>query len=111
MKPLQILKMCVNPKVLFAIGAIILLVYVFVPQIANYAWILLVLLCPLSMLFMVGMHRDDNKAEKLFVCTECGLEYKDAEWAKKCTAWCKEHQSCNLDIIKHAVDMPMSDKT
>lgn len=112
MKLSRILKACVNPKILFSIGIIILLAYVFVPQISSYALILLLLACPVSMIIMMrSMDHEHNKTEKLFVCAECGLEYKDAEWAKKCAAWCKEHQSCNMDIIKHAVDTPMPDKT
>ena len=94
-----------NWKVLLGIGAAILLAYAFVPNIASYTWVLLVLLCPLSMmLMMAGMSHDGNKSEKLFVCPECNLEYKDAEWAKKCATWCKEHHSCNLEITKYAVE-------
>ncbi|MFA6076572.1 MAG: hypothetical protein WC735_00680 [Candidatus Paceibacterota bacterium] len=48
---------------------------------------------------------DNNKINgELFQCPECGLYYKEREWAEKCEAWCKEHQSCNLDIIKYAVE-------
>lgn len=104
MKPSRILKICLNPKVLVGIGAAIVLAYVFVPQLASYSWVLFVLVCPLSMmLMMAGMNRDHDKPDKVFVCPECGMSYKEAEWAKKCAAWCKEHQSCNLEIIKHAV--------
>lgn len=42
--------------------------------------------------------------EKLFKCPECGLNYKEREWAKKCEAWCKEHKSCNLEITSHAIE-------
>ena len=38
----------------------------------------------------------------LFQCEECGFKYKEKEWAEKCQAWCAEHKSCNLEIIKHA---------
>ncbi len=41
--------------------------------------------------------------KKLYKCPECGLEYKEKEWAEKCEQWCKEHKSCNLEITKHAV--------
>jgi hypothetical protein len=100
----NILKMCVNWKVLLGIGAVILLAYLFVPNIASYSWVLLVLACPLSMmLMMAGMNHGNDKSEKVFMCPECGLGYKDAEWAKKCATWCKEHNSCNLEITKHAV--------
>ena len=39
-----------------------------------------------------------------FQCEECNLLYPDKEIAEKCQAWCAEHQSCNLEIIKYAVD-------
>ena len=42
-------------------------------------------------------------AKKLFACPECGLFYLEEALAKKCEAWCSEHRSCNLEIIKHAV--------
>lgn len=37
-----------------------------------------------------------------FVCSECGLHYIEKTWVDKCEAWCKEHDSCNLEITKHA---------
>ncbi|MDO8561463.1 MAG: hypothetical protein Q7S05_01410 [bacterium] len=40
---------------------------------------------------------------RAYVCSECGLAYKEEEWKEKCEAWCKEHKSCNLGIISHAV--------
>lgn len=41
--------------------------------------------------------------ESLFTCPECSLQYREKAWAEKCERWCREHKSCNLDIIKHAV--------
>ena len=105
MKLAKIIKVCLNPKVLLVIGGVILFAYIFFPEIANYAWVLLVLACPLSMMFMMAnMDHHSDKMEKVFVCPECNMTYKDAEWAKKCDLWCKEHQSCNLEIIKHEVN-------
>ena len=46
----------------------------------------------------------EKKDKKLYQCPECKLWYDDKEWEEKCEAWCKEHQSCNLDIIKYAVE-------
>lgn len=46
-------------------------------------------------------------------CEECGLWYRDQATAAKCQAWCAEHKSCNLEIIKHAVggaDGPLRSK-
>ncbi|MDZ7726237.1 MAG: hypothetical protein U5L75_01505 [Candidatus Campbellbacteria bacterium] len=40
---------------------------------------------------------------KLYECSECHLKYKQKELAEKSEAWCQEHQSCNLEIIDHAV--------
>lgn len=44
-----------------------------------------------------------QKTKEYYQCSECGMQYEDKEWAEKCEAWCKEHHSCNLEIIKHAV--------
>jgi len=38
-----------------------------------------------------------------YKCKICGLQYKEEQWAEKCEAWCAEHPSCNIEIIKHAV--------
>lgn len=46
-------------------------------------------------------YSENNK--KLYQCPECGLSYDDEKWKEKCEAWCKEHQSCNLEIISHSV--------
>ncbi len=40
-----------------------------------------------------------------YKCKECGLIYKDKDWAEKCENWCKENKSCNLEITKHAIKM------
>lgn len=45
-----------------------------------------------------------KKNGEYYKCEECGLFYADDETAKKCQAWCAEHKSCNLDIIKHAIE-------
>lgn len=39
----------------------------------------------------------------IYRCSECGLGYKEKEIAEKCQAWCKEHKSCNLDLIEYAI--------
>ena len=40
---------------------------------------------------------------KRYKCEECGLEYWEQKWAKECQAWCIEHKSCNIEVIKHAI--------
>lgn len=50
------------------------------------------------------MVEEKTQGEKVvYECEECQLKYQDKEWAEKCEAWCKETNSCNLDIIKHAI--------
>ncbi len=43
-----------------------------------------------------------NMKRSRYHCPECGLWYKEAQWAGRCEAWCKKHKSCNLDIMEHA---------
>jgi len=50
---------------------------------------------------MVKKIEQDSK--ELYQCEECGFKYEDKEWAEKCEVWDKEHKSCNLEIIEHAV--------
>ncbi|MBS3051955.1 MAG: hypothetical protein J4428_01100 [Candidatus Aenigmarchaeota archaeon] len=50
---------------------------------------------------MVKEEIKNNK--KYFVCEECGFAYKEKKLAEKCQNWCKEHNSCNIEITKHAV--------
>ncbi len=44
-----------------------------------------------------------NKKRELFVCEDCGMNYKDRTWAEKCEKFCRKNKSCDLNIIKHAV--------
>jgi Zn finger protein HypA/HybF involved in hydrogenase expression len=37
-----------------------------------------------------------------FQCEECEMLFEEKKWAQKCEEWCKEHKSCNIEIIKHA---------
>lgn len=49
------------------------------------------------------MEQENLEKKQLYRCPECGFEYKEKEWAEKCEAYCKEHKSCNIEVIKHAV--------
>lgn len=40
--------------------------------------------------------------ESLHQCEACGFHYREAEWAERCEQWCREHNSCNLEITAHA---------
>ncbi|TSC56886.1 MAG: Uncharacterized protein Greene071421_396 [Parcubacteria group bacterium Greene0714_21] len=50
---------------------------------------------------MVKTITQQNK--ELYQCEECGFRYEEREWAEKCEAWCKEHNSCNIEITSHAM--------
>lgn len=42
-----------------------------------------------------------NNQKEHYICKECGFVYEEKLWVEKCEAWCKEHHSCNLEIISH----------
>ena len=43
-----------------------------------------------------------KKSMQLFKCPECGLKYREKKIAEECKAFCKKHNACSLEIIKHA---------
>jgi len=43
--------------------------------------------------------------DKLYKCKICLHQYREKKWAQKCASWCVAHKSCNLEIIKHAVNL------
>ncbi|MBI2624356.1 hypothetical protein HYW67_02575 [Candidatus Parcubacteria bacterium] len=38
-----------------------------------------------------------------YACGVCGMQYLERSWAEQCEAWCREHGTCNMEIIRHAV--------
>lgn len=44
-----------------------------------------------------------SEGKNIYMCQECGFWYKEKDMAKKCEKWCKETNSCNLEIIKNAL--------
>lgn len=52
-------------------------------------------------------NRDKNNFEPknhaVYKCLECGLLYKEKKWRDQCYDWCREHKSCNIEIIEHAI--------
>jgi len=54
----------------------------------------------------VLMVKKIEKKDKIyFICEMCDMVYDSKELAQKCEDWCKKYKSCNLDIIKHAVEL------
>lgn len=54
------------------------------------------------------MVQHDEKANS-YQCEECGLHYASRETAERCEAWCREHKSCNLEIIREALENAPAD--
>ncbi len=48
--------------------------------------------------------------QEYFQCDECGLSYGDAATAQGCEEWCREHGSCNMDIIQYAIAVDGEDE-
>ncbi|MBI2576243.1 hypothetical protein HYV84_03445 [Candidatus Woesearchaeota archaeon] len=53
------------------------------------------------------MTKQKNKAQekstKEYVCKACRMRYPTKTMKDACEAWCNEHHSCNMDIIKDAI--------
>jgi len=47
----------------------------------------------------------EKESKKYYQCKECGHVYETEELANKCEEWCKEHKSCNLEIVKESVSV------
>ena len=37
-------------------------------------------------------------------CAVCGLHYRDQTTATRCEVWCRENQSCNLEITRESIE-------
>lgn len=48
---------------------------------------------------MVKERKKNGKT--LYIFEECGFAYEKKEWVEKCRQWYKQHQNCNLEIIRH----------
>ncbi len=46
-----------------------------------------------------------KKQNKLFICEACKLSYKDEKTASQCEEFCNKYKSCNLELIKKAVNV------
>ena len=42
--------------------------------------------------------------ETSFECRICKLHFRSKAEADACYEWCSEHDSCNLEITKHAIE-------
>lgn len=47
--------------------------------------------------------RSSYNGEEMYACEVCGFVYKVQEIAEKCESYCKEHNSCSIEITKQAI--------
>jgi hypothetical protein len=40
-----------------------------------------------------------------YPCPECKMRYVEYEIAEKCFNWCREHKSCNLEIVDYSIGL------
>jgi len=40
----------------------------------------------------------------VYQCEVCGFHYEQKEMAQKCEEWCGKRYSCNIEIIKYAIE-------
>ncbi len=45
----------------------------------------------------------DYQSKEYYYSEYCKLIYMDKTWAEKCEKWCKDNQSCNIEITKHSI--------
>lgn len=48
-----------------------------------------------------------KKGVTLYLCEECDFYYKDRTKAQSCEDWDKVHHTCNIEIIKDAIDIEL----
>ena len=41
--------------------------------------------------------------KEFYICEACNFVYNKKELAEKCESWCKERNSCNIEITKNSV--------
>jgi len=50
------------------------------------------------------MVKEINYQERVyFYCEDCKLVYDSRDWAVKCEDWCRENDSCNIEITGHSI--------
>ena len=61
----EMVKCCLNPKVIGGVLVVIAFFYFFAPQLLKYSGLLVVLICPLSMVLMMAMmNKNHDKSDK-----------------------------------------------
>ena len=46
-----------------------------------------------------------HQGKTYYQCEACEMYYESEEIAKRCEDFCNKYKSCNLELIKHAVQI------
>jgi hypothetical protein len=41
--------------------------------------------------------------QPIYVCPVCFLKYREKKWADACEKWCRDNNTCSVEICSHAV--------
>jgi len=44
----------------------------------------------------------EKNKQTYYVCPRCKLTYEDKSWAEKCETWCRDNDSCSLEVTLHS---------
>jgi len=50
------------------------------------------------------MRTEELNGVTVYVCEECNMKYPEEAQAKACNDWCLEHHTCNIELIKFAIE-------
>ena len=54
---------------------------------------------------LVPSHDDDTPSQaEVYECSICSLHFHDRAVAQKCEAWCREKNSCNMNIAAQSLE-------
>ncbi len=51
------------------------------------------------------VNEETRNGKVYYQCNICKFYYKEKKWAEKCEVWCDENPSCNIDVVKYAVNI------
>lgn len=91
---------CFTPVLVITLGALGL--SAFTPYLDYVLFPALGIMAVVTALAYKKWQTENSTVRETYECSVCKLKYDEKAWADKCEKWCTEHQSCNLDIIKHS---------
>jgi len=47
---------------------------------------------------------DENTSPEYFLCFRCNLTYESQSLAKRCDTWCRDNDSCNVEVASQSLE-------